>query len=322
MTEEDRLWAKKSSQQPKTDLKDLSFEEALARLDETVQAMEAGGLTLAEATRLFEEGMRLARLCSEQLAAAELKISRIQTAYGRADALPGRRPGRGRGRALLKADFHMHSHFSPDSELSPEQIVARCIEVGLDCVAVTDHNTIDGALAVRELASFFVIIGEEVKSSEGEITGLFLKETIPRGLSALDTVERIKEQGGLVSIPHPFDRFRRSVISRDALEKILPYTDIVEVFNSRNHVGSDNRRAQEYAHEHGLLASAVSDAHTSIELGRTYVEMPEFDGTPEGFKWSLAQGRIVGRQITPLIHLLTTFTKIRKRLLSRTGRKA
>ena len=125
----------------------------------------------------------------------------------------------------------MHTYFSHDSKMSPKSLVSRCIEVGLDCIAVTDHNTIDGALEVRDLAPFMVIVGEEVKSSGGEITGLFLRETVPRDLSPVETVKCIKEQGGLVSIPHPFDRFRTSVISQLALEEVLPYVDVVEVYS-------------------------------------------------------------------------------------------
>ena len=216
---------------------------------------------------------------------------------------------------MLKADFHMHTHYSPDAETTPEQLVARCLKVGLNCIAVTDHNTIEGALAVQRLAPFMVIIGEEVKSSDGEITGLFLTEPVPRDLPAVETARRIKDQGGIVSIPHPFDRFRRSVISPSALREILPHADIVEVFNARNNFESSDRRASELAREHGLLTSGVSDAHTTYELGRTYVEMPEFDGTPEGFLASLSEGKIVGKRTTPLIHVLTTFTKVKRRLL-------
>ena len=218
---------------------------------------------------------------------------------------------------MLKADFHMHTHFSPDSEMSPEQLVRRCKKVGLTCIAGTDHNTTEGAFEVRELADFRVIIGEEVGTSEGEVTGLFLEETIPRGLTPVETAKRIKDQGGLVSLPHPFDRFRREVITRPGLEEVLPFADIVEVFNSRNNMDADNRKAYEFAEKHGLLTSGVSDAHTTIELGRTYVDMPVFDGTPEGFKTALAQGTIHGRKMTPLIHAVTTFTKIKKRFLRR-----
>ena len=93
------------------------------------------------------------------------------------------------------------------------------------------------------------------------------------------------------------------------------------MFNSRNNLGADDRKAYDFAQEHGLLTSGVSDAHTTFELGRTYVEMPEFDGTPEDFKRALAQGNIVGRRTSPLIHVLTTFTKLRKRLIGAPRRR-
>jgi hypothetical protein len=208
----------------------------------------------------------------------------------------------------------MHTHFSPDSDVKPDRLVARCEKVGLNCIAVTDHNTVEGALAVKEIAPFTVIVAEEVGSSEGEITGLFLNETIPRGLSPLETVQRIKEQGGLVSVPHPFDRFRGHVISRSALDEILPHIDIVEAFNSRNSLPADNRKAQEFARDHDLVVSGVSDAHTTFELGRTYIEMREFDGTPADFKLALAEATIVSRPVTPLVHVATALTKIRRRL--------
>ena len=128
----------------------------------------------------------------------------------------------------MRTDLHMHTHFSPDSEMSPQALVKRCVKVGLDCIAVTDHNTIEGAKEVKRIAPFTVIVGEEVGSSDGEITGLFLEEAVPRGLSPLETVKLIKAQGGLVSIPHPYDRFRGSVITPRGIE---PYADIVEIFN-------------------------------------------------------------------------------------------
>ena len=208
----------------------------------------------------------------------------------------------------------MHTRFSPDSLMELEELVSRCVATGLDCVAITDHNTIAGALEVQRLAPFRVIVGEEIKSQGGEIIGLFLQEAIPRGLPSLETVQRIKEQGGLVSVPHPFDHFRRSVIERQALHDILPYVDIIEAFNARNTLQGDNRKALELALEHGILTSAVSDSHTPVEVGRTYVEVSDFDGTPAGLREALAQGNLVRRQITPLIHFLTTFTKVRKRL--------
>ena len=218
---------------------------------------------------------------------------------------------------MLRVDLHMHTHFSPDSLVSPERLVARCQKVGLSCIAVTDHNTTEGARVVKDIAPFLVIVGEEVRTSEGEVTGLFLTETIPEGLSIGETARRIKDQGGLVSIPHPFDRFRGEVISRRGLDEVVQYADIVEVFNARNNLSADDRKALDFAREHGLLTSGVSDAHTTMELGRTYVEMPDFNGTPEGFKLALAQGKIVGRRTSPLIHVVTSLTKIRTRLSRR-----
>ena len=218
---------------------------------------------------------------------------------------------------MLKVELHVHTDYSPASSTSLKKLINRCEKSGINCLAITDHNTIKGALAAREIAPFPVIIGEEITSSEGEITGLFLKEEVPPGLSALATVQRIKAQGGLVSIPHPFDRIRRSVITAAALKKILPYTDIVEVFNARNTFHNANKAALDLARDSDTLMSSVSDAHTLMEIGRSYVEMPVFDGTLEGFKKSLHQGKLITRRMTPLIHITTTFTKTRKKLLAR-----
>ncbi|MBM3933711.1 MAG: PHP domain-containing protein [SAR202 cluster bacterium] len=219
---------------------------------------------------------------------------------------------------LLRADFHMHSHFSPDSVLSPRRMAERCRAVGLTCVAVTDHNSIQGAMAIREFAvDIKVIIGEEVTTADGEVTGLFLEKEIPKGLSAVETCKRIKDQGGVVSVPHPFDRYRTKVISRSALEDIRPFIDIVEAFNARNNRRVDNEKARAFAVEHGYLMTGVTDSHTAMELGRTYTEMPDFDGTPDGFKEALREARIVGRPMTPLIHGVTTVTKVRKKYFMR-----
>ena len=209
----------------------------------------------------------------------------------------------------------MHTCFSPDSGMKPEKLVSRCVEMGIDCIAITDHNTIDGALAVQSTASIRVIVGEEIKSRGGEITGLFLQETIPSELSPLETVQRIKGQGGLVSIPHPFDHFRRSVINPKALQQILSYVDIIEAFNARNTFQRDNETALALALQHDILISSVSDSHTSLEVGRSYVETPDFDHRPLALMEALSRGRLVRRPITPLIHLVTTLTKIRKHLI-------
>ena len=218
---------------------------------------------------------------------------------------------------MLRTDLHIHTCFSHDSATSLEKLMARCLRQGLSCIAITDHNTIQGALAAKKQAPFTVIVGEEIKTSGGELTGLFLTEEIPTGLSPVETAHRIRGQGGLVSIPHPFDRLRSSVILPEALEEVLPFADIIEVFNARNTFDQANRQALELAQARGLAASAVSDAHTLMELGRTYVSMPEYDGTAHGFLASLQQGRLVTRRSSPMVHVATTYHKLKRRLLRR-----
>ncbi len=222
---------------------------------------------------------------------------------------------------MLKADLHIHTKYSPDSSVSPKSLVARCAKLGINCIAVTDHDTILGSQAVAKIAPFRVIIGSEIKSADGEIIGLFLKEDVPPRLSALETARRIKQQGGLVSLPHPFDRFRRHVITPKGLEEALPYADMLEGFNARNLAQEDNRKALELAGKRGLPAIGVTDCHSILEIGRAYTEIPDFDGTPDGFKKALAQSKIVGRSSHPMVHTISTYNKFKKRFLKTIGMK-
>ncbi|HID86936.1 MAG TPA: PHP domain-containing protein [Anaerolineae bacterium] len=214
---------------------------------------------------------------------------------------------------MIRIDLHVHTRYSGDCLTSFQAIIEACRRRGLGGVAITDHNRLEGALAFREVAPFPVIVGEEVDTSEGEIIGLFLKEEIPRGLTPEETVTRIKEQGGLVYIPHPMDRVRRSALRRGALERILDQVDAIEVFNARVTFPADNEEARRYAQEHGLPQGAGSDAHTPGEIGRAYVEMEPFND-PEEFLRHLAQGRVVGRLSSPLVHLASTRAKLYRRL--------
>jgi predicted metal-dependent phosphoesterase TrpH len=218
---------------------------------------------------------------------------------------------------LLRIDLHIHTRYSRDSNTSLKSIIRRCQKIGLGAVAITDHNTIAGALEMKRIAPFPVIVGEEVLTSKGEILGYFLTEEIPKRLSPEETVARIKAQGGLVGIPHPFDRLRpRSIIRSDVWEKLMPYVDIIEAFNSRVMFPSaDLDTARHFAQSNGFLASAGSDAHTPREVGRAYVEMPEFNDVAE-FKAALAQGNIFGQRtiINPLVSFSTPIRKLFGRL--------
>ena len=217
---------------------------------------------------------------------------------------------------MLRCDFHMHTAFSGDCATPPGVVVRRCLDVGLNCIAITDHNSIRGALEVRKLATSLdnltVIVGEEVKSSQGDIIGLFLEEEIPRGLSPLETVRRIKDQGGLVVVPHPIDAFRRGPLSKEALREIMLYVDLIEVLNARTILPGDVQRCYRLALDTSITPLAVSDAHTPGELGSAYIELEGFDGTSVSLKNAAKGGRIVGRRSTPFVHLVTAYVKAQR----------
>ena len=195
-----------------------------------------------------------------------------------------------------------------------ERIVQCCLDVGINCIAVADHNTIAGALKLKEIAPFRVIVAEEILTPAGEMMGLFLTEEIPRGLSPKEAIAQIRSQGGLVGIPHPFGRSPFWNSNELTSQEVLSQVDIIEAFNSRTPFSSSIAKAQKLALEQGKAASAGSDAHTLGEIGRAYVEMPEFDG-PDNFLNCLAQGRIFGDKSSPLVHFASMWAKIRKNIL-------
>jgi hypothetical protein len=206
----------------------------------------------------------------------------------------------------------LHTNASRDCAVSPEKLIDVARRRGLSRVAVTDHNSIQGALAARAIAPEFVIVGEEIKTDSGELIAYFLREQIPPGISLEETIRRIRDQGGVVGVSHPLDRLRREAIGRDALLPILTLVDCLEGFNARVIFPSDNARAAVLAKEHGLPCTAGSDAHSALEIGRAYVEMPPFDG-PAGFVESLRRGKIGGRLSSPCVHLISTINKRRRR---------
>lgn len=190
----------------------------------------------------------------------------------------------------------------------------RCRELGINCIAVADHNTIAGALKLKEIAPFKIIVAEEILTHAGEIMGLFLNEAIPRGLSPQEAISEIRNQGGLVAIPHPFGRSLPWNNNMLTSTEILSQVDIIETFNSRTPFSNSIARARELANQQGKVTSAGSDAHTLSEIGRAYVEMPEFDGSVD-FINSLAQGKIFGQKSSYFAHFASTWAKIRKHIL-------
>jgi predicted metal-dependent phosphoesterase TrpH len=213
----------------------------------------------------------------------------------------------------LRADFHSHSHYSRDSIVSPQTFIDTCVRKGINCIAVTDHNEIEGAFVIQKLAPFKVIVGEEVKTSEGEVIGLFLNELVPRGLTPEETVRAIHEQGGIAVVPHPYDVFRRSVIRKDALERIKNDVDAIEGFNCRNILSRHDEKARDLARDVSKPMTLGTDAHSTWELGGACLEMDDFD-TPQELLQALPGAHIAGHRALPMVHWISTYAKIRWRL--------
>ncbi len=212
----------------------------------------------------------------------------------------------------VRLDMHMHSEASPDSRMTPRVMAQRIRDVRLDVVCVTDHDSVAGALRLREMADGFrVIVGSEVLSSDGEIIGLFLETDVPRGLPAEETIARIHAQGGVVSVPHPFSRNRGNHIRGDVLDRVRGQIDAIEVFNARELLPSDNRRAASFAAEHGIAGSVASDAHRPSEIGAAWIELADF-ATPEQLVHALGTGRVNGTLSGPLVHVGTRWDVLRK----------
>ena len=214
--------------------------------------------------------------------------------------------------------MHTHSEASPDSRTKVADQARAVRAAGINVICATDHNTIEGALRLRELADGFrVVIGEEISSRDGEIIGLFLEHAVPRDLSGEETIARIHDQGGFVVVPHPFSINRRYHMRRASLDRLRSQIDALEIFNAREAIFLNNRSAAAYAKEHGIVGTAGSDAHRASEIGRAFVEMPDFAGRDD-FLDSLRQGVAQGRLSGGRVHVYTRYDRLRKWL----GRKS
>lgn len=177
---------------------------------------------------------------------------------------------------LLRVEFHCHTRFSEDSLIEPAALVETCRRRGIDRLVVTDHNSIAGALAAKEIAPELVIIGEEIMTTTGELLAAFVKEEVPRDLPPEEAIGRLKQQGAFISVSHPFDRFRGKYWSRTLLAELAPQLDAIETFNARCIPPRLNREAGEFARLNGLAGTAGSDAHTHFEVGRAVMLVPPF----------------------------------------------
>ena len=212
---------------------------------------------------------------------------------------------------MLKADFHIHTKYSMDCHNELEDIVKRCQKLGLTCIAIADHDAVEGGLELQKIAPFKVIVAEEVQTYNGEVMGMFLKKRIASGIPIEKAIAAIKEQGGLVNIPHPFDPMRGLRLNADEFNKLAPQIDLIEVFNARVPTAQTNTKAENFAREHNLPGTAGSDSHSIIELGSVAVTMNDFN-TPAEFLSALRTATIEGKRASPFVHFHSTVAKIKK----------
>lgn len=200
---------------------------------------------------------------------------------------------------MIRVDCHLHTVASGDSVLTLEELADRARQAGLDVVCVTDHNVTHAAVtAVERDLGVRVIVGEEIRTPDGDVIGLFLTERIPYVLPLAEVIGLIRGQGGLVYVPHPFDGGRSSLGAVQAGAALTGLcaagaTDIIEVFNAKTADQALNARAAALAERFGLPGGAGSDAHDAPGVGAAYLEMPDFDG-PTSFLAALSDARVTG----------------------------
>lgn len=209
----------------------------------------------------------------------------------------------------MKVEMHCHTYYSPDGFISPENMIKQCRRKNIDCVCITDHNTIQGAAEFAKSVGVKIVTGEEVETGQGDLIGLFLNSEISPRLGLEKTAEQIKQQGGLVYLPHPFDEFRKSSVKTVVAEKIKHLIDIVEIFNSRTFDMEYNRMAEEFANANNIAVSVGSDAHHPLEYENAYVLMEDFDG-PESFLENLKKARLFMKKCPLLLRAYIKGLKI------------
>jgi len=274
-----------------------------------LEARASGCAIAASVARLAEDDALRASSGSESRIQAEAAdfdrlAERLEQVYGRVagrrrPAVPAAQPGGDPlgDRDWIVVDLHMHTHWSHDCSIEPQALVDHAEAEGLGAIAVTDHNVFGGALETVELArkrKLIVIPGEEVKTDDqGEIIGLFLHEEIPRGMTFTETIAAIREQDGIVYVPHPFDRMH-AIPAPATLLHHLPEIDVLEVYNARLMFDAYNAEALRFQRKYGLLAGAGSDAHVLQGVGTGALRMRRFDG-PEEFLLSLRSAEVLRR---------------------------
>jgi predicted metal-dependent phosphoesterase TrpH len=217
-------------------------------------------------------------------------------------------------RGMWHVDLHSHTHWSKDCVTRFQTIINLSRRRGIDRIAITDHNTAEGALAMQKIASDLVIVGEEIMTTQGEILAYFVRETVPAGLSPEDTIRRLRDQGAVISVSHPFDRLRKGAWQEADLLRIIDKVDAIEIFNARCVFPEDNDRALQFAQEHNLIGTVGSDAHIRPEYGQAMVVIRPFENDPEDFRDALQTATALKRLSGKYVHAGSTLAKWSKKL--------
>ncbi len=215
---------------------------------------------------------------------------------------------------LWNVELHSHTLWSKDCLTQFETIIRLCERRGIDRIAITDHNTAEGALALQKMAPDLIIVGEEIMTTQGEILAYFVRETVPAGLSPEETIQRLREQGAVISVSHPFDRLRKGAWQEADLLRIADKVDAIEIFNARCLFMADNLKAMAFAREHGLAGTVGSDAHTRPEYGKSLTQMRPFTNDPEDFLDALQTASYIQRLSGYYVHLGSTAAKWSRKL--------
>ena len=194
---------------------------------------------------------------------------------------------------MIKVDFHVHSIGSPDSLSEGEALYTRAKKLGLGKLIITDHNNTKTAFELQKAHPDFVIVGEEILTTKGEILAVFVKEELPKGIEPGEAFERLKEQNAFISLSHPYAMMRHGWTEAE-MEMYLPYLDAIEIANARN-TPDMNLSAAKFASEHGLPGTAGSDAHGLSELGAMGLSLPDFS-TADELREAIRSAAVFGRE--------------------------
>jgi hypothetical protein len=213
---------------------------------------------------------------------------------------------------MLTVEFHCHTNASPDSLMTPKDLLAACRQRGIDRVVVTDHWSIDGALAAQGLDPQRVIVGEEVLTDRGELLAAFVSEVIPRRTPFREAIRRLRDQGAYISVSHPFDP-KRGIWTKDELQELAGLVDAFETFNGRIIFSGFNKAAAQFAKRNRLAGTAGSDAHSAAEVGRATMRLPDF-ADADGLRSVIGQAEFRVQSSGPWVRLASRWAKMMNKL--------